>query len=102
MNIKMIRYILSVILRLEAAFLLLPALTGLIYREREWTAYFGAAVLCLAAGFLMSRKKPEDTTFFTKEGFVIVSLSWIIMSVFVHCRLFFPGISRTIRMRCSK
>ncbi|MBR2995673.1 MAG: TrkH family potassium uptake protein [Lachnospiraceae bacterium] len=82
MNIKMIRYILSVILRLEAAFLLLPALTGLIYREREWTAYFGAAVLCLAAGFLMSRKKPEDTTFFTKEGFVIVSLSWIIMSVF--------------------
>ncbi len=82
MNNKMILYILSIILKLEAAFLLLPALTGMIYREREWAAYFGAAVLCLAAGFLMSRKKPEDTTFFTKEGFVIVALSWIIMSVF--------------------
>ncbi|MBP3217151.1 MAG: TrkH family potassium uptake protein [Lachnospiraceae bacterium] len=82
MNTKMIRYILGIILKLEAAFLLLPALTGLIYREREGAAYFAAALLCLLAGILLSVKKPADTSFFTKEGFVIVSLSWIIMSVF--------------------
>ena len=82
MNTKMIRYILGTILKLEAAFLLLPALTGLVYREIQGLSYFGAALLCLACGFLLGGRKPENMDFYAREGFVIVSLSWIAMSVF--------------------
>ena len=36
----------------------------------------------LMFGHLLSLKKPDKKDFFAKEGFIIVGLSWIIMSFF--------------------
>lgn len=79
----MVRYTLGVILLFEALFLVVPTLTALYFGEQSSLIAFGAtSVLCMliAAPFVI--KKPRNTDLFAKEGFVIVSLSWIILSVF--------------------
>ena len=48
MNYSIVLYILGFILKFEGAFLLLPALVGLIYRENEGFAYIIIAAVCFA------------------------------------------------------
>lgn len=82
MNYKMIRYTLGIILIVEACFLLLSAFVGVIYREQTGWSLAAAALLCLAVGGLMSFRKPKVYDIYAKEGFVIVALGWIILSLF--------------------
>ena len=82
MNYSSVLYILGCVLKFESAFLVLPALVGLIYREHASVSYLAVAVLCLILGVLLTHKKPRSTNLYTREGFVAVALSWIIMSIF--------------------
>ena len=82
MNYSIVLYILGCVLKFESAFLVLPALVGLIYREHASVSYLAGAVLCLTLGVLLTHKKPRSTNLYTREGFVAVALSWIIMSIF--------------------
>lgn len=82
MNYSIVLYILGCVLKFESAFLVLPALVGLIYREHASVSYLAVAVLCLILGILLTHKKPRSTNLYTREGFVAVALSWIIMSIF--------------------
>ena len=83
MNYRMIRYTLGWLLIFEAAFFLVPMITAVIYGE-WWTllAFLISAVICLALGGVSVYKSPEKTTIYAKDGFIIVSLSWILLSVF--------------------
>ena len=80
MNYSMISYILGFVLRIEGIFLLLPFVVGLIYREKKPYAYLLVAVFCYLAGFLMSRKRSKNSELYTREGFISVALSWIIIA----------------------
>lgn len=82
MNTKMIRYILGWLLIFEAIFFVIPIITALIYKEQAVISFAICAVICLIAGKLLSLKKPKNTTLYSKEGFVIAALSWIVMSIF--------------------
>ena len=82
MNYKMIRNILGWLLLFEAGFMLVPILTGICYGERETWAFAVTALLCAAMGGLFVWKKPKDPVLYAREGFVIVSLSWIVLSLF--------------------
>ena len=82
MNYSMVFYILGHILKFESAFLMLPVIVGLLYGEDDVTAYLFVAALCLILGMVLSRKRPASPSLYTREGFVTVALSWIIMSVF--------------------
>ncbi len=92
MNHRMIRYILGWILIFEAAFLLVPSITAVCYREwRELAHFLVTAVLCAAIGLLFTRKKPENTTLYARDGFVTVALSWILLSLFGAIPFFTTG-----------
>lgn len=54
----------------------------MIYGEERHWAYLIVIVLCLLFSLLLSHRKPKKMDMYSKEGFVIVSLSWILMSVF--------------------
>ena len=82
MNHAVIRRILGLILLFESAFLLLPCMVAVIYREKQGLSYLAVAFICLVIGFLLTRRKTENQMFYAKEGFVIVALSWIVMSFF--------------------
>jgi len=81
MNYYVIIYILSYVLKFEAAFLLLPAFTGLIYGEKTCVPYFVTALVSALVGYFMGRKKRENMMLYMREGFVSVALSWVLLSV---------------------
>lgn len=83
MNYSMVLYILGFLLKFESAFLLLPSIVGLIYREDTAAlSYVLIAVLCFVLGIFLTRKKPTCPNLYTRDGFVSVALSWIVMSIF--------------------
>lgn len=81
MNLAIIRYILGWIVRIEGCFLLLPLFVSVIYREHEGKYFLICAVAAIAAGTLITRKKPEKKSFYAREGFITVALGWIVMSL---------------------
>ena len=92
MNYRMIRNILGWILMFEAGFLLVPSATAIVYGEWwEMWHFLATALLCLSIGGLMAWQKPKDTTLYAREGFVIVSLSWMVMSLFGAIPFFTTG-----------
>ena len=81
MNYRMIFQILGKVLCTIAAVLLLPALVCLLYRESPFPFLIVAVIMgALGAGFLLF--KPKLTKIYAAEGFVIVGLSWILLSLF--------------------
>ena len=82
MNYRMISNILGWLLVFESMFMAVPLITAIIYAESTIWVFLGTAAFCLAAGVLITRKKPSNTTLYSREGFIIVALSWIILSFF--------------------
>lgn len=81
MNYSLIRYILAYVMCFEGVFLMLPAVVGMIYGEQETLVYFAVALVTFIVGFLGRIKKPRANSFYSKEGFVSVALSWILLSM---------------------
>jgi trk system potassium uptake protein TrkH len=83
MNYKMIRHTIGIILLFEAGFMAVPMLTAVFSGEwRELLMFAISAAACLLVGKLLSLKKPADTTLYSKEGFVIAALAWIVLALF--------------------
>ena len=84
MNIKIIKYTISQILKIEAAFMLLPCIVSLIYKEdsTKLVSFLITIAVLLVISFILSNKVPDDISMHTKEGFIIVTLSWIFLSIF--------------------
>jgi len=80
MNYKMIAYITGQLVRVEGVLLLLPLIVSLIYGEGQITAFLLPAGFSVLIGSLLTLQKPKNTSIFAKEGFMIVGLSWIILS----------------------
>lgn len=82
MNYAMVLYILGYICNAEALLMLLPLGVGLLYGESVGDTFGLTIVLLFAVGAVLTRKRPKKQTFYAKEGFVTVSLCWIVMSLF--------------------
>ena len=81
MNYSIIFFILGWIFNFEAAFMLLPGITAIIYQEKNGLAFLITMIICLAIGLPLTRKKPQNKVFHAKEGAVTVALSWIVLSM---------------------
>lgn len=82
MNYRIITYTLGWVLNIEAACMLLPLLCAVLYKEECVSLFFICILLCLAVGGALVFKSPRNKTMYSKEGFITVALSWIIMSIF--------------------
>lgn len=84
MNKRMIGFVIGRLLLLEAMLMVLPLGVSFIYGEslKYKGAYFGVIMLLIAMGLVLSFKSPENMSIQGREGFVIVALSWILMSAF--------------------
>lgn len=81
MNIKIILYFLGWVMNIEAIFMLLPCVIALIYGEGSGWYFLGIGIASGMIGWLLSHKKPSNTIFYAREGFVSVALSWIVLSI---------------------
>lgn len=91
MNTSMVRYILGHVLKLEALLLIFPCIVAGIYREKGGIYFLCTALLCCFIGFVLSGKKPKQTTIYLKEGCLITALSWIVLSLFGALPFVFSG-----------
>lgn len=90
MNRRMICRVQGLILLCLTGLLLAPAIAGLCSGERIGHFLLTMA-LTGAAGLLLTRIKPHSDVIYAKDGFVIVSLGWILMSLFGALPFVFSG-----------
>lgn len=81
MNKSIIRFILCKVLQFAGIFMLLPALVALVYRERTGIWFLVVGVATFVLGTIGTLFKPKNKVFYAREGFVTVSLSWILLSL---------------------
>lgn len=82
MNIKRIMHTLGVVLCCEAFLMLLPLFCAFLYGEKEYTTFLLSIIPCLLSGIMLVTVKSKHQSIYSKEGFVIVALSWIVLSMF--------------------
>ena len=81
MNFASIVYILGKLLEIEGLLFAVPSLVSLIYGEKQGLVYGALAVICFLIGFISTKRKPKKQNYYAKEGFIAVSLGWLIMSL---------------------
>lgn len=91
MNKSMIRYVIGWVLNVSGVFMLLPIIVAVIYQESAGLAFMQTMVVCLAGGISLTRKRPKNHNFYAKDGFVSVSLSWLVLSIVGSLPFLFSG-----------
>lgn len=80
MNSRMVLRTLGYVLGAEAALLLLPLLIAALYRENPIPFLIPLLVLGICA-LGLCRIRAKEKSIYAREGFLIVSLSWILVSL---------------------
>ena len=94
MNIRLVGNLLGKILLLEAGLMVPSLAVSLVYRGPDRMAFIATILLLLAAGGAASRfVRPKSHDMRAREGFLVVSAAWILLSLF-GCLPFY--ISRAI------
>ena len=92
MNHRMIRYIISMFLRAEAAFMVLPIFVCLCFRDYHDIMPFVYSIgLTLLAAVVLGIKKPKNDVVFARESFISVSLGWLLLSFFGALPFYISG-----------
>lgn len=92
MNFGIVRKMIGKIMILVGLLMLLPLLFCLIYQEKftNYLAFIIPIVSLIGVGLLLNIKT-TSTKMQAREGFIIVGLSWLIMSLFGALPLFISG-----------
>ncbi len=69
------------VLIIEALLLLFPMLVGVIYNENTFVSFLIPVLGLILIGAPLSLLKIKDKAIYAKEGFVIVAISWILLSL---------------------
>ncbi len=91
MNYRMVFYTVGRILLVEAALLTFPAIGAVLYNENTLISFALTIAALTIVGLPAIRKKPENTAIYAKDGYVIVALTWILMSLFGAMPFYFSG-----------
>ena len=83
MNYRMIFSVLGIVLLLLGGFLLLPCVVALIYGEGDFLSLLITAAVSGAVGALLALLRPKEgrQLMHAREGFIMVALSWIMISL---------------------
>ncbi len=75
-------FIVGRIFWVEAALLLIPLFVAVHYHEATVMAFLIPILLLLAVGALLSLNPPRNKRIYARDGFFIVTASWVLMSFF--------------------
>ena len=82
MNIKLVLRSLGMLLLCESLMLLPSTAISFIYKEGDFLAFLHTILLVLGFGTTMILIKPKNSHISPKDGFIIVALGWIVISLF--------------------
>lgn len=92
MNFSIVAYLIGWILNFEAALMILPCITAVVYGESAGWFFVLTMALCLAIGLPLVIKGPKNRVFFVREGFATVALGWLVLSIMGALPFFFSGV----------
>lgn len=81
MNVKLVMNVLGKVMIIIGLSLLAPIIVSLIYAEDKHFEFIIPMASLLVIGAIFRLLKPKENRIYAREGFVIVALSWIVMSV---------------------
>lgn len=81
MNYNSIFFILGWIIKIEGLFMALPFITSVVYGESSGKYFLIVGVLAIIAGHIMTKIFSAENRFYAREGFVSVSLGWIVLGL---------------------
>ena len=82
MNYKMILNTIGKVALIETGLLTLPLITSIIYQEDCYLYILLTMGISLLIGLVLNFAfKPKDKVIFSREGFIIVALAWIVLSL---------------------
>ena len=92
MNRRMVLNTVGHIILSEAALLLLPAVVSVIYLEECVWSFLITIAIAIALGLILKfASRPDSRLIYAKEGFVIVSFAWVLMSAIGALPFFLSG-----------
>ena len=91
MNYRLVFKILGLILLIGAAFMVLPLLIALIYGEEDWKYFLITALGTAVIGGLLFAIKLKRKSLYSREAFIIVGLSWVLLSLSGAVPFFISG-----------
>ncbi|MDD3946844.1 MAG: potassium transporter TrkG [Clostridia bacterium] len=91
MNYRMTGYILGQIAIVESILLCIPFILAIVYGDNTILAFGVTIAALVAVGVPFVIKKPKNKDFKASDGFIIVALSWLLMSVFGSLPFFISG-----------
>lgn len=81
MNKKMVFHIVGRIIQVEALLLVLPLLVSVYYGEKCYLSFIISIAVAAVTGTLLTLgSRVKSKIIYAKEGFVTVSLAWVVMS----------------------
>jgi len=82
-NFRIIARVFSLLLIFEGLFMLVSAAVSQIYQEQAATSFFYSALITIATGAIVfTPLRNEERVHGNKEGYIIVTGTWIIFSLF--------------------
>lgn len=93
MNKKIIYYVLSNLFKILIFLFIFPIGISIYYREepRIYISFVIPVIILAILAYKFSKENPEDHSFFSREGLVIVSLSWLLVSFFGALPFYLSG-----------
>ncbi len=91
MNFRMVLRVLGILLICEALFMLPSLIVALLYNGHDAKAFFYSIVMILAIAVPLVFIKLRNKNIYARDGFAIVALSWIIMSLFGALPFYISG-----------
>lgn len=91
MNYRFLIYLLGTVMLILSALMLLPMLVSVIYSESVLPFLFTVLILLALALPAVLFSKPRGKKIYAKEGFVLVALSWTLMSLISALPFVFSG-----------
>ncbi|MGI6050145.1 MAG: TrkH family potassium uptake protein, partial [Acetivibrionales bacterium] len=82
MNVRMILKTLGYLLMVESACMLPSMVVSIIHKQSDTMSFLITIIILAVLGLLMSRIPIKNKNFYTRDGFAIVSLGWILVSIF--------------------
>ena len=91
MSRKQILKVLSSVLFVTAITLLFPFLVALWYREADAWVFLGIILSLLCISYILSFFKEDEAKHSTKSGFLVVGLSWLLLTIIGALPFYFSG-----------
>ena len=91
MNIKKVLNYIGSMLILEGIIMLSPFLVSIFYKESAGKYFLYVSIFLIILGKLINILFKSDSRFYSAEGFVTVSVGWILLSIFGALPFFLSG-----------